>query len=149
MIKEQEFMDKYKDLWLRTILVLFWHNQSLNTFKFILFHIFSWMCEYNMYCASMVLLGSKVRTFWEAHKIWKNLPHGLYIYLVNVQTTRKIFFKFCVLLRKSEHYEPVWDRPIWDGTLWDGHVYDRSIWNRLLWDGPMGVCKLKSQIFCS
>ena len=45
---------------------------------------------------------AKVRTFWEAHKIWKNLPHGLYIYLVNVQTTRKIFFKFCVLLRKSE-----------------------------------------------
>ena len=32
----------------------------------------------------------------------KNLPHVVYIYLVNVQTTRKIFFKFCVLLRKSE-----------------------------------------------
>ena len=32
----------------------------------------------------------KVRTFWEAHKIWKNLPHGLYIYLVNDQTMGKI-----------------------------------------------------------
>ena len=27
-----------------------------------------------------------------------------YIYLVNVQTMRKIFFRFCVLLRKSELY---------------------------------------------
>ena len=45
----------------------------------------------------------KVRTFWEAHKNWKKtLPHGLYIYLVNVRATRKIFFKFCVLLKKSE-----------------------------------------------
>ena len=35
-----------------------------------------------------------VRTFWEAHKIWKNLPHGLDIYLVNVQTMRKIFSNF-------------------------------------------------------
>ena len=46
----------------------------------------------------------KVWTFWEAHKNLRNLPHSLYIYLVNVQTTRKIFFKFCVLLRNSKLY---------------------------------------------
>ena len=33
----------------------------------------------------------KVRTFWEAHKNLTNLLHALYIYLVNVQTTRKVF----------------------------------------------------------
>ena len=44
----------------------------------------------------------KVRTFWEAHKDLRNLPHALYIYSVNDQTMRKIFFKLCVLLRKSE-----------------------------------------------
>ena len=35
----------------------------------------------------------KFRTFWEAHK---NLPHAfaLYIYLVNVQTMRKLFSNF-------------------------------------------------------
>ena len=36
----------------------------------------------------------KVRTFWEAHKNLRNLPHALYIYLVNVQTMRKIFSNF-------------------------------------------------------
>ena len=39
----------------------------------------------------------KVRTFWKAHKNLRNLPHALYIYLVNVQTIRKIFFNFYVL----------------------------------------------------
>ena len=38
--------------------------------------------------------GRKVWTFWEAHKIWKNLPRGLYIYLVNIQSMRKIFSSF-------------------------------------------------------
>ena len=28
---------------------------------------------------------SKVQTFWEAYKIWKTLPYGLYIYLVNYE----------------------------------------------------------------
>ena len=32
----------------------------------------------------------KVRTFWEAHKNLLNLLHALYIYLVNVQSMRKI-----------------------------------------------------------
>ena len=36
----------------------------------------------------------KVQTFWEAHKNLCNLPHALYIYLVNVQTMRKIFSDF-------------------------------------------------------
>ena len=36
----------------------------------------------------------KVRTFWEAHKIFHNLPHVLYIYFVNIQTMRKIFSNF-------------------------------------------------------
>ena len=49
----------------------------------------------------------KVRTFWEAHKNLSNLPHALYIYLVNSkrQPHEEDFYKFCVLLRKSELYE--------------------------------------------
>ena len=45
----------------------------------------------------------KVRTFWEAHKIWKNLPHGLYTYLVNIQTMRKIFSN-CVCFSESPNF---------------------------------------------
>ena len=47
----------------------------------------------------------KVRTFWEAHIIWKNLPHGFDANLVNqliCQNHEEDFFKFCVFLRKSE-----------------------------------------------
>ena len=47
-------------------------------------------------------IACKVRTFREALNIWKKNPRGLYIYLVNVQTMRKIVFKFYVLLKKSE-----------------------------------------------
>ena len=36
----------------------------------------------------------KVQTFWEAHKNLRNLPHALYIYLVNVQILSKIFSNF-------------------------------------------------------
>ena len=32
----------------------------------------------------------KVQTFWEAHKIWNNLPHDLDVYEVNVQSMMKI-----------------------------------------------------------
>ena len=35
-----------------------------------------------------------VRTFWEAHKNLRNLPHALDIYLVNVQSKTKIFSNF-------------------------------------------------------
>ena len=47
-------------------------------------------------------LSGEVWTFWEAHKNLRNLPHALYIYLVNFQTIWKIFFISCVLLRESE-----------------------------------------------
>ena len=40
------------------------------------------------------LFDIKVRTFWEAHKNLRNLPHALHIYLVNGQTMRKIFSNF-------------------------------------------------------
>ena len=59
---------------------------------------------YKSSCPWSTMWPAKVRTFWEAHKNLRNLPHALYIYLVNVKTMRKIFFKFCVLLRKSELY---------------------------------------------
>ena len=36
----------------------------------------------------------KVRTFWEAHKNLRNLPRALDIYLVNVESIRKIFSNF-------------------------------------------------------
>ena len=50
----------------------------------------------------------KVRTFWETHKIWKNPPHGfdkLADLLSRHQNHEEDFFKFCVLLRKSELYQ--------------------------------------------
>ena len=49
--------------------------------------------------------GCKVRTFWEAHIIWKNLPHGFdvcYIKSADLSKHEEEFFKFCVFLRKSE-----------------------------------------------
>ena len=47
----------------------------------------------------------KVRTFWETHKIWKNLPHGFdksADLLSKRQSHEEDFFKLCVLLKKSE-----------------------------------------------
>ena len=47
----------------------------------------------------------KVRTFWETHKIWKNLPHGFdksADLLSKCQNHEEDFFKLCVLLKKSE-----------------------------------------------
>ena len=44
---------------------------------------------------------SKVRTFWETHKIWKNLPHDFEKsadFLSNRQNNEEDFFK-CVLLK--------------------------------------------------
>ena len=51
---------------------------------------------------SVKMISVKVWTFWEAHKNLHTFPHALYIYLINVQTMRKIFFKFCVPFRKSK-----------------------------------------------
>ena len=49
----------------------------------------------------------KVRTFWETHKTWKNLPHGFdksADLLSKHQNHEEDFFKLCVLLKKSELY---------------------------------------------
>ena len=43
----------------------------------------------------------KIQTFWEAHKIWKQFPHGLDVYKGNVQTMRKIFPNFVCFLESS------------------------------------------------
>ena len=51
---------------------------------------------------------SNVRTFWETHKIWKNLPHGFdksADLLSKCQNHEEDVFELCVLLRKSELYE--------------------------------------------
>ena len=48
---------------------------------------------------------TKVRTFWETHKIWKNLPHGFdksADVLSKRQNQEEDLFKLCVLLKKSK-----------------------------------------------
>ena len=55
----------------------------------------------------------KVRTFWETHKIWKNLPHGFdksADLLSKHQNHEEDFFKLCVLLKKSVLYR-IWFDP--------------------------------------
>ena len=50
----------------------------------------------------------KVRTFWETHNIWKNLPNGFdesADLLSKHQNHKEDFFKLCVLLRMSELYQ--------------------------------------------
>ena len=49
-------------------------------------------------CKKILSKSVKVRTFWETHKIWNNLPHGfdksadlLLSIKINVRTMRKIF----------------------------------------------------------
>ena len=52
-------------------------------------------------------LTLKVRTFWETHKIWKNLPHGFdkaANLLSKCQNHEEDFFKLFVLFKKSELY---------------------------------------------
>ena len=51
--------------------------------------------------------GFKVWTIWEAHKIFRNLPHALNIYLVNVQSTRKIFQILCFSESPNFMYEDI------------------------------------------
>ena len=50
---------------------------------------------------------SKVWTFWEGHKIWKNLPLSIWRYSVASNFKWKIFFKFCALFRRSKLYSKV------------------------------------------
>ena len=48
---------------------------------------------------------SKVRTFWESHKIWNNLPHGSDKSAdlpSKCQNHEEDFFKLCVRLKKSD-----------------------------------------------
>ena len=50
----------------------------------------------------------KVWTFRETHKIWENLPYGfdkLADLLSKCKNHEDDFFKWCVLLKKSELYE--------------------------------------------
>ena len=44
----------------------------------------------------------KVRTFWEAHKIWKKSSSCFWRLLSKCTNHEEDFFKLCVLLRKSE-----------------------------------------------
>ena len=55
----------------------------------------------NMHCSLKTKTSSKskVRTFWEAHKNLHNPPHAS-----KRPNHEEDFFKFCVLLRKSELY---------------------------------------------
>ena len=49
----------------------------------------------------------KVQTFWETHKIWKNLPHGFdksADLLSKHQNHEEDFFKLSLLLKKFELY---------------------------------------------
>ena len=52
-----------------------------------------WLPIYQI-ISTKILHSSKVFTFWEANKILCNHPHALYIYLLNIQTIRKIFSNF-------------------------------------------------------
>ena len=48
----------------------------------------------------MKLDWSKVQLFWECHTNYRNLPHGIDIYLVNVKTMRAIAQIFVALSEK-------------------------------------------------
>ena len=54
------------------------------------------------------IYACKVRTFWEAHKNLRNLPHSLYIYLVNVKTKRKIFSNFVCFSESPNFIKTFW-----------------------------------------
>ena len=59
-------------------------------------------------CTLRNYLLFKVRTFWETHKIWKNLPPGFdksADLLSKRQNHEEDFFKLCVLLKKFELYQ--------------------------------------------
>ena len=54
------------------------------------------------------IFSCKVWTFWETHKIWKNLPYGFdksADLLSKRQNHKADFFKLCVLFKKSELYK--------------------------------------------
>ena len=54
---------------------------------------------------AMLKQAGKVWTFWETHKIWKNLPYGFdksADLLSKYQNHKADFFKLCVLFKMSE-----------------------------------------------
>ena len=53
----------------------------------------------------------KVQLLWEGHKNLQNLPHGLDIYLVNIQTMRKIVQIFVAFSEKL-NFKKNFDTPI-------------------------------------
>ena len=100
------------------------------------------MVDFLIYCMS-----SKVRTFWEALKIWKNLPHAFdksADWLNKRQNHEEDFFKICVLLRKFELYLKVLSRLIKNERFFSSacinwvmfpgaHRYDASTSDSLDW----------------
>ena len=69
----------------------------------------------------------KVWTFWETHKIWKNLPRGFdksADLLSKRQNHEEDFFKLCVLLKKFELYIQI--------KIWSNIGFGRIIlWTKL------------------
>ena len=57
---------------------------------------------------------SKIRVFWEGHKIWKNLPLKIWRYWVASNLKWKIFFKFCGLLSIPELYCTISNFSLWN-----------------------------------
>jgi hypothetical protein len=49
----------------------------------------------------------KVHLFWKCHKSLRNLPHGLNIYLVNVETMRKLFRAIFVAFSSKLNFKNV------------------------------------------
>ena len=49
-------------------------------------------------------LRRKFWTFWEGHKIWKNLPLSIWCYAVASNFQLEEFFKICAFLRMSKLY---------------------------------------------
>ena len=54
----------------------------------------------------MQIRFGNVQLFWEGHKNLRDLPHGLDIYLVNVQTMRKIVQIFVAFSEKLNFNMP-------------------------------------------
>ena len=54
-----------------------------------------------------IIILNKVQLFWEGHSNLRNFPHGLDIYLVDVQTMRKIAQIFVASTEKL-NFKPEW-----------------------------------------
>ena len=92
-------------------------NQWNHNIKFRLVYFLPCMSVRRKAGRNLNLSGPKVQTFWEAHKIFRNLSHALYIYLVNVQTMRKIFSDF-VCFSESPNFKRHFDKSNFEEALW-------------------------------